>query len=933
MDTAVTRDRNSYIDLCRAIAVLDVLAGHTAFWVMFWETPNVVKSLTLLFEVPTFFFLSGWATSLRSPDVKKSLYGLTRFWLQWVYFVTCLAVVCVASTHTRFPIEGVSGVADLMQNYLFTVSFPGLSIVSISLWWVEAFFIVIPLMTAVLTLIESSRHKALFEVLLCVAAGVIFFVWSISSGDFGSGTVYSDPTVVEESGLRNLVIMGSSESGVTLPFLAFFWLLGYNRKKIKIDKWWKLLIAEVIVITAYLVSVRAYDICWDDIQTAKFPPAAPYFFSSFILIFVMLYLEQFVKKTGRLLPHIGKNAPFYFFAQGVTSSLCNEIKPLIPGSTHNYDAIIRGDESDLINNIGPYFALLVINILMAITLAEALAFTYGMIKKLVFLRPISIPWPIPVIIMLFVMVMGFYESVNAPGPFGEWDDYSFPIVSMLKEHRISVTERTIEGVKEWLYPGWGWMIDGYKLSGMFTADGGQLPWYFPVYAVVCMPAVLVLKRLSIPPMHAFPITNIAVVTVALIIAGCALKTDNKRRTLLVLALAVHPAVFYISNISAESLIYAFMIIGCTFWHNRWYRPAAVMISLAGMLNPTIMIIGVVMIFEYLEHEGYYSNPFKNLIDPKKWRGLITFGICFLPELVPMGYNYYHTGHINLTAATKELVTGNETTFQRAWAYLSDLNYGMFPYFPIMCVIALMLMLLVLIRIKNVFAYAMPHRYKQRRELMTAAAKQKAKAGTRYMEWMVTFILNLILVSTVTHINSGMCGIARYDMWLSVIPIFAIVIFGHDMVDVKAVRRVAATAISLGIILTGTIVWAYYPHFAMNVQYTDFSPIASYALENLPGLYNPIPSTFVARTQHIDGGYDYETPFIYYGKDGYARKILASKKDADDLLNNYRSAYKDVKWFNKESFENQVKRLSDRPGYISIPARYRVTIRGHEKRPK
>ena len=66
-------ERNSYIDFCRAIAVLDVLAGHTAFWVLFWETPNFLKSLTLLFEVPTFFFLSGWASSLRTPDVKKSL--------------------------------------------------------------------------------------------------------------------------------------------------------------------------------------------------------------------------------------------------------------------------------------------------------------------------------------------------------------------------------------------------------------------------------------------------------------------------------------------------------------------------------------------------------------------------------------------------------------------------------------------------------------------------------------------------------------------------------------------------------------------------------------------------------------------------------------------------------------------------------------------
>ena len=926
MDTTVTNDRNSYIDLCRAIAVLDVLAGHTAFWVMFWETPNIVKSMTLLFEVPVFFFLSGWAYSLRYPDVKKSIYGLTRFWLQWVYFVSIMAVVCMISLHTRYPIEGVSGPADLIQNYFFTVSFPGFSIVSISLWWVEAFFIVIPLMTAILVLIKKTRHQKLFEILLCVAAGAIFMVWSIMSGDVGSGTVYTEPVPETDMGLKNLVIMKSSESGVTIPFLAFFWLLGYNRKMLKIDKWWKLLIAEAIAITAYLVSMGEYGIAWDDIQTAKFPPAVPYLFSSLILIFVMLYLEQFVKKTGRLLPHIGKNAPFYFFAQGVTSSLCNRIKPFIPGSSDNFEAIIRGEGTPLKNNIGPYLILLIINIAMAIVLAEALAYSYRLIKKLVLGQPLKLPWPIPVVIMVFVFIMVYYEAVNAPGPFGEWDDYTFPIVSILREHRISVTDRTIQGVKDMLYPGWDWIVDGYKLSGMYTADGGQLPWYFPVYAIVCMPATLILGHLSIPPMHAFPITNIIVTTIALIIVGGFLKTDNIRRTFLVLLLAVHPAVFYISNISAESLIYSLMIIGCTFWYNRWYKRAALFVALAGMLNPTIMIIGVVMIFEYLEYEGYYSYIRENLINPQKWAGLISFGLCFVPALIPMGYNYYHTGHINLTAATEELVTGNETTLQRAWAYLTDLNYGMFPYFPILCVLAVVLFVIVIARIKNVFAYAMPHRYQKRRELMGAAAKKKAKVGTRYMEWMVTFFMNLILVSTVTHINSGMCGIARYNVWLSVIPIFAIVLFGRDMVDVSALHKMAATAITLGIILTGGIVYAYYPHFAMNVQYTSFSPIASYALENLPGLYNPIPSTFVARSLHIDGGYEYETPFIYYGRDGYVRKILASKKDADDLLKNYRSAYKDMKWYNDESFEDQVNRLSDRPGYISVPGRYRVMIR-------
>ena len=890
------KERNSYIDLCRAIAVLDVLAGHTVFWVFFWETPNYLKSLTLLFEVPAFFFLSGWASSLKPPEMKRSLMSLTRFWMQWIYFILVMAICCVISTRVGYPLSGAEGPADLIQNFFFSVSFKGLPIVSISLWWVAAFFIVIPLATGLLILCKKSRHAGRYELILCFLSAAVFFIWSVLANDIGAGSVYKEtlPTM----GLPRLHILESSDFGVTIPFLAFFWLLGYNRNKIKIDRLWKLILGEAVAAGAYIVSVKLYGIGWDDIQTAKFPPTVPYFFSSLMLIFLMLYLEAYVKKPLPLLVHIGKNAPFYFFAQGVSSSLCTYIKGYIPGADVVQEAVEAGGISDVRYNPLIILLMFLINILLAILIAEALAFTYGLVKKLVHRLPVGIPWPIPVVIMVFVFVVVFYESVNAPGPFGEWDDYSFPVVSILEEHRISITDDTINGVKEWLFPGWDWVVDLSGFSGMYTADGAELPWYFPLYGIISMPVVLLCRYLAIPPMYAFVAVNIMVVAGALYIAGRFLKCDARRRTLLVLTLAVHPVIFYISNISAEALIYALVVSACTFWYNRWYRRAAVMISLAGMLNPTIMVAGIVMILEYLGQEGFYSDIAGSLKDGKKWIRLFSFGVCFLPSLLPMMYNYYHTGHINLTAATKDLVTGSETTLERMWAYLTDLNYGMLPYFSVLCIIAAI--------------------------LIVAALWKKSKS--RYLEWMAVFILNLMLVSTVTHINSGMCAIARYNVWLSVVPIFAIILFGSDIIDEAAVKKTGAAAITVGVLMTGGIIHLYYPHFAMNVQYTEFSPIAGYVLENLPGLYNPIPSTFVARCMQVDGEVDYNTPVIYYGSDGYVRKILATKKDREMLLENYRSAKKSMEWFNDKSFENQVNALSDKPGYISVPARYRVTIR-------
>lgn len=53
-------NRNTYIDMLRGIAALGVIAIHTAFWSGQSYTPIWFQSLTLLIDVPFFFFLSGW---------------------------------------------------------------------------------------------------------------------------------------------------------------------------------------------------------------------------------------------------------------------------------------------------------------------------------------------------------------------------------------------------------------------------------------------------------------------------------------------------------------------------------------------------------------------------------------------------------------------------------------------------------------------------------------------------------------------------------------------------------------------------------------------------------------------------------------------------------------------------------------------------------
>jgi hypothetical protein len=50
-----------------------------------------------------------------------------------------------------------------------------------------------------------------------------------------------------------------------------------------------------------------------------------------------------------------------------------------------------------------------------------------------------------------------------------------------------------------------------------------------------------------------------------------------------------------------------------------------------------------------------------------------------------------------------------------------------------------------------------------------------------------------------------------------------------------------------------------------------SPLAKIILDKYPALYNPYPYTFVSRVDHVDGGYYYNQPVVYYNDNGYNKK--------------------------------------------------------------
>lgn len=488
----------------------------------------------------------------------------------------------------------------------------------------------------------------------------------------------------------------------------------------------------------------------------------------------------------------------------------------------------------------------------------------------------------------YCILMLVYCLINGPVAWGEYDDYTLPAVSIMREFNFGIDEQDILAYKE-IFPEWATDIDNYSLSGYTTRGGsGEMAWYFPTYGIVCIPFILLLRFLKLPASYAFPIANIAFIFILLIMIYKCLNVNEAKKFAIIIALSINPIIFYLGWTSAEPLIFSLLGIAILCWYNGWYKRAAFFLSIAGTLNPTIMVIGIIMIFEYLTK--LFMGRDKNIsfiqFIRSKLVNIISYGSCYIVGIIPLIYNYYNTGYINLTASYDNFTRATESTFSRFIAYLFDLNYGFLPYYGLILILSLVLLLGAII-----------------------------KKCWNYMKYMLAFFLNVYLYSMMVHINCGMSGMARYSTWASVILLLAVILFLDEIFNQKMLILFSRGFIASGICIVGIIIFKYGPCRASNLSWY-FTPIATYILDKAPGLYNPLHSTFNARTNGLDGGYWYDTPIIYTNVEGEVKKILATAKDKETLLNRYSVITGDEQWFC-----DQVYALSEEEKYISVPAQY------------
>ena len=113
-------------------------------------------------------------------------------------------------------------------------------------------------------------------------------------------------------------------------FYSIVYLVGYltSRYKINLKQMFIYLFMNFIII---FIIFKLEKIGIENFQDIKFPPSIPYMFLSAISIIIAWYIKDHIKiKEKNPVNYIGKNAIFFYFVQGISSSLISYIIPYMP---------------------------------------------------------------------------------------------------------------------------------------------------------------------------------------------------------------------------------------------------------------------------------------------------------------------------------------------------------------------------------------------------------------------------------------------------------------------------------------------------------------------------------------------------------------------------------------------------------------------------
>lgn len=304
--------RDLYIDFAKGFATLAIIFIHTVFWSGQFYIPTELRVLSLLVDVPLFFALSGLTSG---NNIEKTLYRLLKLQITFMIFVTFLFFLdyffkvfglnifgldwmknfysTFGSKYVPINISDVPQWQNLGNWYLHSYTnadtFP---VVMGSFWYLKVYYILT--VFGVLILKFFPKHINLF-IGLCFGLTLIFNIFPqfYPSGQVGYVAFY-----------LGLFLVANQLKGKKIP-----------------TKWIPILFGTLGILLIFLYWDLGKDL-FLKMNKAKFPPKLLYiFWSSFSLLILFTLYNRLKISKPNFLTYIGQNAIFFYFAQGISSSL------------------------------------------------------------------------------------------------------------------------------------------------------------------------------------------------------------------------------------------------------------------------------------------------------------------------------------------------------------------------------------------------------------------------------------------------------------------------------------------------------------------------------------------------------------------------------------------------------------------------------------
>ncbi len=333
------KQRDYNIDFLRGVATLWIIVVHTAFWSGELYLPKWFSNLTLLLDVPAFMYIAGLSFSY-SNSITKTLKNIINQWKKWCYFLIFYVILTFIFYRYDFHFKDIIS----WLFYTFPKSY-GFLVVGGSIWFISMYIgvsIFSSLIICINNYFEKNKDKNIQNLIY-----ILLFLLLI----FGHNTTGDASLLINKD----------------ISFYSLIFIFGYLTRNYSINlKQAIIYLTSCLIILIGILMVNDYNISY--FQQLKFPPSIAYLFISSFSIIIFWYLKDKLKiKKNNILNYVGKNAIFYYFAQGMSSTLI-------------YRAVVA-----LLPTVNPYilFVLMVIlNIALATALVVILEKLYNLVCKI-----------------------------------------------------------------------------------------------------------------------------------------------------------------------------------------------------------------------------------------------------------------------------------------------------------------------------------------------------------------------------------------------------------------------------------------------------------------------------------------------------------------------------------------------------------------------